>query len=382
MARCNLAPELRKEYINRREYWQHNEEDIERCRGFFKNFLFIECSPWESPKDRAFKCSSCGAAWMWGKKDYPDYFKLHHGDSCRCPHCGESLTAQIISRVGNGGRLYQTEAVSFVEVTERGAVTIDSGIAFYDWNMEGNIENSGMDITFIAKRRYYIEPGTVQGWKRSLDYCWGTSEWDETVNICEPFSRNSLYGFDGFGYLIGAEKLRESQLKYSAVEKYYEDYHGIDIRDNEYMVRLFPQYLAEYAMNQNIEMIVKLGMSEAVGILLRDGKKNAKTLNWNAKTPADFVRLSKADAKVFYQDPSLDYLKTEWGGCVDIYFEGSRTRNGIKTRNAEIAFINEYGDRDQSARPFMGNAIAENEDKIVQAGIDILGDWMENEFEK
>lgn len=101
-----------------------------------------------------------------------------------------------------------------------------------------------------------------------------------------------------------------------------------------------------------------------------------------AKGESMGVRDPESSVHILDKLKETKFIKTEWGGRVDIYFEGSRTRNGIKTRNAEIAFINEYGDRDQSARPFMGNAIAENEDKIVQAGIDILGDWMENEFEK
>lgn len=76
------------------------------------------------------------------------------------------------------------------------------------------------------------------------------------------------------------------------------------------------------------------------------------------------------------------FVKTDTGGHIDLCFVGSRNRNGVKTRNAEIAFINEYGKRSQAARPFMGTAIAENEDKIANAGIKVLGDWMEKNFVK
>lgn len=73
---------------------------------------------------------------------------------------------------------------------------------------------------------------------------------------------------------------------------------------------------------------------------------------------------------------------THDGGYQDISFSGTRTRGKTKTRNAEIAFVNEYGKRGQPARPFIGQAMTANEDKIAAAGGDALGDWIENEFTK
>lgn len=73
---------------------------------------------------------------------------------------------------------------------------------------------------------------------------------------------------------------------------------------------------------------------------------------------------------------------TASGGYQDITFSGIRTRGKTKTRNAEIAFVNEYGKRGQPARPFIGQAMTQNEEKIAAAGGDVLGDWIENEFTK
>lgn len=67
---------------------------------------------------------------------------------------------------------------------------------------------------------------------------------------------------------------------------------------------------------------------------------------------------------------------------LDITFAGNRVRGKTKTRNATIAFVNEYGKRNQTARPFVGLAMTENADKITNAGADILLDWMEREFYK
>lgn len=70
------------------------------------------------------------------------------------------------------------------------------------------------------------------------------------------------------------------------------------------------------------------------------------------------------------------------GGYQDVTFSGTRRRGHTTTRNAEIAFINEYGKRGQPARPFIGQAMTENEEKIAAAGGDVLGDWIEKEFNR
>ena len=70
------------------------------------------------------------------------------------------------------------------------------------------------------------------------------------------------------------------------------------------------------------------------------------------------------------------------GGYADVTFSGSRTRSGKSTRNAEIAFINEYGKRSQQARPFVGQAMEQNADAIANAGAEVLLEWTEKEFAK
>ena len=73
---------------------------------------------------------------------------------------------------------------------------------------------------------------------------------------------------------------------------------------------------------------------------------------------------------------------TEAGGYEDVTFSGSRRRGKTTTRNAEIAFVNEYGKRGQTARPFIGQAMTRNEQAIADPGMDVLGDWIEKEFSK
>lgn len=58
------------------------------------------------------------------------------------------------------------------------------------------------------------------------------------------------------------------------------------------------------------------------------------------------------------------------GRSISIYPKGTRKRNEKPVRNAEIAFINEYGapGRGIAARPAIGTATAKKEQEAVEAG--------------
>lgn len=73
--------------------------------------------------------------------------------------------------------------------------------------------------------------------------------------------------------------------------------------------------------------------------------------------------------------------KTDTGGYADVTFSGTRTRNGKQVRNAEIAFLNEYGKKNQAARPFVGEAMTKNEEQIIRAGAEIIQEWFERDFQ-
>ena len=133
---------------------------------------------------------------------------------------------------------------------------------------------------------------------------------------------------------------------------------------------------------------------------LQDAISRIADIPWEVKTEALDAMAGVAAEKIRstgesmgVRDPEsnthiLDHIvrtkpkQTDSGGYADITFRGTRTRNGITTRNAEIAFVNEYGKRGQRARPFVGQAMTQNENAIQEAGAKIIGDWIENEFSR
>lgn len=64
------------------------------------------------------------------------------------------------------------------------------------------------------------------------------------------------------------------------------------------------------------------------------------------------------------------FKKTPDGGTISIYPQGTRKRGQKRVRNAEIAFINEYGapGRGIAARPAISTATAKSEEQAVEAG--------------
>lgn len=76
---------------------------------------------------------------------------------------------------------------------------------------------------------------------------------------------------------------------------------------------------------------------------------------------------------IFLKDPEI----TSEGGSITVTFKGSRKRGKTTTRNAEIAFINEYGKKGQDGRPFVKEAREMGENETEAAGQDALNSWLD-----
>ncbi|MBQ1361971.1 MAG: hypothetical protein IIY43_02855 [Oscillospiraceae bacterium] len=92
------------------------------------------------------------------------------------------------------------------------------------------------------------------------------------------------------------------------------------------------------------------------------------------------VRDPESDVHILDRIKPRKPKKTTEGGYEMISFTGTRRRGNTTTRNAEIAFVNEYGKKGQPARPFIGTAMNRNADQIQDQAEKVIGDWIENEF--
>ena len=113
----------------------------------------------------------------------------------------------------------------------------------------------------------------------------------------------------------------------------------------------------------------------------------SKALTSMANIAASKVKQSGQAMGIYDEESNVHILekikvgkpkKTDSGGKVAIDFSGSRSRGKTKSENTYIAFVQEYGKRNQPARPFIATAMTQNEKTIEDAGIAVFDSWFDN----
>jgi len=67
--------------------------------------------------------------------------------------------------------------------------------------------------------------------------------------------------------------------------------------------------------------------------------------------------------------------RTKNGVTIDISFKG---KNADGNRNAEVAFVNEFGKRGQAPRPFIRDANEESAEKATEAAAKVYYHWIKS----
>ena len=111
---------------------------------------------------------------------------------------------------------------------------------------------------------------------------------------------------------------------------------------------------------------------EAVLAMADEGEKAVRSTG-----SARGVRDPESNVHILDKIKHTKVKETDDGAVCYVTFSGSRTRGKTRTRNAEIAFINEYGNRNQTARQFIRQASEQYADAISAPGEKIIGDWQE-----
>ena len=124
--------------------------------------------------------------------------------------------------------------------------------------------------------------------------------WSAAEHITDPFPPNMMnYSmYNGDYSVIGLSAADSTSMRYSQVEDFYRYYFGCNLYDGD-TARYIVKYLGWYALYPQIEMCVKFNLLDIVGELIVDGRKNARILDWSKTKIHEFLRLSKADTKIF-----------------------------------------------------------------------------------
>ena len=314
--KCTLPEEKRAEALEALSGWGLSEEEERRIRTLFPQYLFFRNEyrddGWNVPSDpvRLCTCTVCGESFEAVRGNY-SRGKLHH-ERCNCPQCGAEVEGIAAGKYKYDMRSLESWVkVAIARAGDRGELLIVAGNARRTFNHDCLTG----DLDFYPEKKYYFGTEGCCEWKAEQQWegCRRAGiDWIPTKTVGDPFQPNWMRyaDYDGSYSVIGiGDALPYTILRYSQVIEFYERQAYVDL-DHDRPARGVVKYLAWYMVHPQLEMAVKFGLRDAVEQLISEGRKNAELLNWRAKTPAQFLRLSKQDAKRFLnQEMSFDDLK-------------------------------------------------------------------------
>ena len=208
----------------------------------------------------------------------------HHKEEILCPICGARVTAINVKlqRRLNNPIIDISTPIAFFIVKNFNEVWVRCFFVGRNFSSDGrNIRDYQSE-----KNAYRFTPQGALYWRKYWSSCFG---WNND-GLCreykyrEPFKWDSGLAHNEFPYKIvfsENNELSDSFLKYSAYEKFLS--YG----------RL--RYWCWYCDYPQIEMLVKLGHTETVDRMIHTDSAMPRLLDWNAKKPWEFFRLSKPE---------------------------------------------------------------------------------------
>ena len=306
--------------------WYEHVPDIpnsvyEELQDSIKHYIYYK-SP--GHRRRIGYCTHCGEyieawredgeyieAWREDTGVLAEMYNAAHNSTGNCPLCDYPITYKAVGRLQNGRSLndhfYAAVIcpVSFDEVWIR-------GVRFaVDFNFLGNVAgmiNEPSEVAFHQDERLAVKPdiyieeehsrirmvrgegATIarRGWKG-----WKTLR----TRRAEPFI-SSIFASVPDYHMLNVADMDNTFLKYSCFDRFCNilppsSYYG-------HRTLLKPvRFLCEYARTPSLEMMLKFDGTEFVSDLIYENNKNSRLINWKARSPDKFFRLSKPEARTY-----------------------------------------------------------------------------------
>lgn len=303
---CNMEKEEADFYLKQFEpYFIGREEEF--VSEVFEHHLFYET--WGRRDFRECICThpDCGTFEV-DKEENPRFFNLHHGDALECPRCGNVVTLVALGKMRSFATLEETRRIVLCRSGPNGALLLTAG-----WGTKTYERNDlRPTVYFNEKVRICLLPGKRMEWRKTMEWngCrYRTAGWHQEDFVKEPFAPY-MYTSDGSYYFMFPERIGDTALRYSCLSDWYYHDTAVDLEDMQAPVRQVIKYLSVYTQYPAMEMAVKIGFMDAVTELAVEGRKNARFLDWSARSLNGFLRLSKAEAKLLVKNGcSLRVLK-------------------------------------------------------------------------
>ncbi len=312
-ADCNFKVESELNVIMKKFPYFLTDAEEETARKYFNQIVFFKAI---DRTTRRVVCTSCMEGFIADKEISPDFFKKKHGDNCECPNCGQAAVLNAMGKFKNYESL--KSHIRGVQVSAyNGGLLIQAGWitrAFDDEDLGGTID-------FEPYKRFYFAPGKRAAWEKRVYNYFGElhdvpskKEWILLETIREPF-QSRPYEREPAYAVLGYENIEKTPMKYCQYDAWFDDTYGafvgsLEFEEQPFHIAYLIKYLAEYTRRPQMEILAKLGHMSLLTELVRDGRPNANYVDWKAKNPAAFFRLSKADYIQFKEiDINLEILR-------------------------------------------------------------------------
>lgn len=293
----NACPELTEEYM----------QEINRR---FEPYLFYETT---RAGGREFWCTSCNQHFIYERVSRtmePDYLiplQTGHNHYAKCPKCGRTVQYKNVGKAKKRVNLWECTPAVFIIPESENKVYIRAFYAAKDYGKELLPE-----VKLSETARYMFVPGEAVMWKYEYDYYgFGVLPSGKVPSMSFVLQKNPCkepingyynpwtYQYFGGYELIGYESLKDTFLKYSQLDGFGRRLIGDNRNTMPYVNIPMVKYLCHYAQTPQIEILAKLGHWDFILGRVLNNRPNKRLINWDAKTPTDFFKLSKQEYRDF-----------------------------------------------------------------------------------
>lgn len=276
---------------------EFNGDLYDETRRFFPAYVWYRPSK-DIKGEHVGWCSNCGAFIDEGNlRGISRSNAVLHNQDTECPFCRRDVTLKCEGRMKNYNSLCTDANIAYFYSPEPDLVYIRVFDMLADYSDTKEPFPRFRKIWKSETARYRLRPGE-----------WISEKHDWYGNLHgtkEPYDSN-LTRAQRVAGLCGAERvLPKTFLRYHQLAELQENSEAISVGTGvpycyETVAEYRPlRYLCYFAMYPQLEMVAKLGLHWAVNELVNKRRKNARLLNWNAKTPHEFLRLTKQQTREY-----------------------------------------------------------------------------------
>ena len=267
------------------------EETLDEIESQMPQFLFYRR---EGRKRALCQCSACGntgVAEISGKS----------GEAVLCPFCMEPVELKCSSRLRDDAPSLR-RWINVIYFVNRGgslwAVGCRIERTFYREECDAPWRSS-MDV--IPFEVWNFAPGTAEEYHQSygLYGAYDGMDWYGPVKPREP-QTGGMTGYNSY-YLWQTGEIDGTDMRYW---RYVHDtLHDDPFEDGEETSGII-RLLNAYAERPKLELVCKWGLMDIARDWVWRGKSNGRQVNWEANTPWEFLKISKADWGLYRKSPN------------------------------------------------------------------------------